>query len=94
MSKTTKPAAKVVLFPIKAAIWRHETAKGTAVYSVTIDRSYRDAEGNWKNTDNLNEGDLLLACKALDLAHTEIVRLRAADRKSQQPEEQPEQEAA
>ena len=87
MSNTTKPAAKVSLYPVTAAIWRNETAKGPA-YSVTIQRSYKDAQGNWKSSDSLNESDLLLAAKVLDLAHTEIVRLRTADRKTEQHEEE------
>ena len=87
MSNATKPAAKVTMYPITAAIWRNETAKGSA-YSVTIQRSYRNAEGEWKSSDSLNESDLLLAAKVLDLAHTEISKLRASDRQTQQPEDQ------
>jgi hypothetical protein len=86
MSNASNPAAKVTLFPITAAVWRNETAKGPA-YSVTIQRSYRDAEGNWKNSDSLNESDLLLAAKVLDQAHTEIAKLRASHRQTQQPED-------
>jgi hypothetical protein len=86
MSNNSKPAAKVVMYPITAAIWRNETAKGSA-YSVTIQRSYKDAEGKWKSSDSLNESDLLLAAKVLDLAHTEISKLRANDRQAQQPED-------
>jgi hypothetical protein len=87
MSNTTKPAAKVTMYPITAAIWRNETAKGSA-YSVTIQRSYKNAEGEWKSSDSLNESDLLLAAKVLDQAHTEISKLRASDRQAQQPDEQ------
>jgi hypothetical protein len=87
MSNNSKPAAKVTLYPITAAIWRNETSKGAA-YSVTIQRSYKDAEGNWKSSDSLNESDLLLSAKALDLAHTKIAELKAGDRQAQQPEEQ------
>ena len=87
MSNTTKPAAKVTMYPITAAIWRNEK-EGRAFYSVTLQRSYRDAENNWKSSDSLNEGDLLLAAKVLDLAHTEISKLRANDRQAQQPEDQ------
>jgi hypothetical protein len=89
MSDSKKPAARVSLHPVSAAIWRNENAKGDgAFYSVTLQRSYKDAEGKWKSSDSLNEGDLLLAAKVLDLAHTEIVKLRANDRQAQQPEEQ------
>jgi hypothetical protein len=87
MSNASKPAARVTMYPITAAIWRNETAKGAA-YSVTVQRSYKNAEGEWKSSDSLNESDLLLAAKVLDLAHTEISKLRASDRQGQQPEEQ------
>ena len=87
MSNTTKPAARVSMFPIQSAIWRHEK-DGRALYSVTIQRAYKDADGNWKSSDSLNEADLLLAAKVLDQCHTEISRLRASDRQAQQPEEQ------
>jgi hypothetical protein len=87
MSNTSKPTAKVTLYPITAAIWRNEN-KGQAFYSVTIQRSYKDAEGKWKSSDSLNESDLLVAAKVLDLAHTKISELRASDRQAQQSEEQ------
>ena len=87
MSNTTKPAAKVTMYPITAAIWRNEK-DGRAYYSVTIQRSYKDADGNWKHSESLNEGDLLLAAKVLDQAHTEISKLRANDRQAQQPDDQ------
>jgi len=82
-----KPAAKVTMYPVTAAIWRNEK-EGRAFYSVAVRRSYRDAENNWRSSDSLNEGDLLLAAKVLDLAHTEISKLRANDRQAQQPEDQ------
>ncbi len=75
MSNTSKqPAAKITMYPITAAIWRNEK-DGKAFYSVTIQRSYKNADGDWKSSDSLNEGDLLLAAKVLDLAHTEISKL-------------------
>jgi hypothetical protein len=77
-----KPAAQVKLFPVSAAIWRNTTKDGKAFYSVTIERSYKDADGKWKSSDSLNEGDLLLAGKVLDLAHTEVVKLRANDKQA------------
>ncbi len=88
MSDNNKPAARVNMHPVSAAIWRNENAKGETFYSVTVQRNYKDAEGKWKSSDSLNESDLLLAAKVLDLAHTEISKLRANDRMLQQPEDQ------
>jgi len=81
-----KPTARVSIHPVSIAIWKNETEKG-AFYSCTLQRRYRDSEGNWKNSDSLSEGDLLITAKALDLAHTEILKLRANDRNAQ-PEDQ------
>lgn len=89
-ASSKQPAARFNLHPISAAIWRNQNAEGAVFYSVTIQRRYRDAQGNWKSSDSFNEGDLLLAGKALDLAHTEISKLRASDRQAQKSEDQPE----
>ena len=51
MSNTSKPVAKVQMFPINAAIWRNEN-NGRAYYSATFERSYRDDAGNWKSTNS------------------------------------------
>jgi hypothetical protein len=86
MSDAKKPAAKVTLFPVSVAIWANKTDKGT-FYSVTIASRYKDKDGRWKNSVSLNENDLLLAAKALDLAHSEILKLRANDRQSHPDED-------
>ena len=67
---------------------RSETQKGT-FYSVTPERSYKDDDGKWQYTSSLGQADLLLAAKVIDLAHSRIDELRAAERKAQ-----PEDEAA
>ena len=87
MSKNaTKPAAKVSMYPITAAIWRNEN-EGRAFYSATFERSYRDDAGNWKSTSTFNSGDLLLLAKCADMAHTEITKLRANDRQANETDE-------
>jgi hypothetical protein len=81
MSDTKKPASKVTLFPVTAAVWRNE-AKGKAFYSVTFERSYKDDAGNWKSSSSFSESDLLLLAKVADQAHSEVVKLRANDKQS------------
>lgn len=78
MSEPKKPALKITLHPVSAAIWRNEGEKGV-LYAVTFERSYRDAEGNWKTSGSFSGGELLLLAKIADLAHTEVVRFRAGD---------------
>ena len=85
MSDTQKkPAGRVYLHPIQAAIWRNESSDGIAFYSTTFERRYQDKEGKWQSTNSFSAEDLLLLAKVADLAHTEVVKLRAADRKAQQ----------
>ena len=83
MSDTKKPAAKIVLYPVSAAIWRNQNQKG-AFYSVTFERSFKDDTGNYKSTDSFTASDLLLLAKIADQAHTEVLRLRALDRQAGQ----------
>ena len=77
-----KPAAKVNLYPVSAAIWRNTAEQGDAFYSVTFERSYRDKGGNWKRSDSFTSSDLLLLAKVADLAHSEVVKLRSNDRQA------------
>jgi hypothetical protein len=86
-SNVKKPVSKVTLYPVNAAIWKNDTGKGEAFYNVTFERSYKDDAGNWKSSDTFNTGDLLLLAKVADLAHSEIYKLRASDRRAQQIDE-------
>lgn len=36
--------------PIKATIWENQNEKGQTYHSVTITRTYRDGDGDWKET--------------------------------------------
>jgi hypothetical protein len=90
MSETNKPAARINLYPVSAAIWANHNEKGEIVfYSVTFERSYSDEGGNWKRSDSFNAGDLLLLAKVADQAHSEIYKLRANE-----PQTKPEDQAA
>lgn len=82
----SKPIAKVNMYPVTAAIWVNER-DGKSYYSVTIERTYKDDDGKWKNTSTFNAGDLLLVAKAADLAHTEIAKIRAAANQAHQSDE-------
>jgi len=86
MSDTKKPAAKLSLYPVQAAIWRNQNQKGV-FYSVSFERGYKDEAGNYQSSSTFNAGDLLLLSKLADQCDTKIRELRAADR-------QPEEEAA
>jgi hypothetical protein len=83
MSDSKKPAAKVTLYPVSAAIWRNQNQKGEVFFSTTFERSYKDDAGNWKSSDSFSHGDLLVLAKVADLAHSEIFKLRANERNAQ-----------
>jgi hypothetical protein len=87
MSDTKKPAAKVSLYPVSAAIWRNQNPKGV-FYSVTFERSYKDEAGKFQTSSTFNASDLLALSKLADLCDTKIRELRTADRQSEQPDEE------
>lgn len=86
MSDNKKPAAKINLHPVSAAIWRNQNPKGV-FYSVTFERRFKDEAGKWQTSSTFNANDLLLLAKAADLAHGEIFKLRASDRHTDQSDE-------
>lgn len=87
MSKTSKPVTKITMFPVTAAVWENRS-DGKSYYSVTFQRSYRDDKGNWQNSDSFGAADLLLLAKVADQAHSEILKLREANRAPQQSEDE------
>jgi len=86
MSNNKKPAAKVSIYPITAAIWKNHSSLGAGFYTVTFERSYKEGD-DWKHTDSFTVNDLLLLAKVADQAHSEIYKLRASDRQAQQTDE-------
>ena len=87
MSDTNKPAAKVSLYPVSAAIWRNQNPKGV-YYSVTFERTYKDDAGKYHTASAFNPSDLLTLSKLADLCDTKIRELRAADRQAGQHDEE------
>lgn len=58
------PVRKFRLGGVTASVWKNEGAE-RAFYTVTIQRAYKDTDGNWKNTDSFNSDDLLNASYVL-----------------------------
>jgi len=87
MSEQNKPASRIQLFPVSAIIWKNAGPKGV-FYSVAFERSYKDESGKWQTSSTFNAQDLLLLAKAANEAESEIRRLRAADRNSEQSDEE------
>ena len=75
-----QPVSKLSIYPVSAAIWRNEGKNG-AWYSATFERTYKDGD-KYKSADNYPADHLLALSKLADLAHTEMLRLRAEDRQA------------
>lgn len=67
MSKANQPAAKYRLGYVTATVWRNED-----YFNVVLSKSYKDAENNWKETDQLGHGDIMNSIKVLQRAESFI----------------------
>jgi len=78
------PVAKVRCYPVQAAIWKNETAKGT-FHTVTFSRTYKKENGEYGDTDSFSGAQLLqlahVAQKAYDKAEalTRAARIAEGD---------------
>lgn len=70
------PVAKLRIGLLSASIWERTTDNGT-FYSVTFERRYRDAKGDWHGTQSFDKSNLLTLAKLADQADSEIARLTA-----------------
>jgi hypothetical protein len=78
-SETSKPpVAKLRLGLIFANIWQRTTDKGS-FFSVSFERRYKDADGNWQSSHSFDPNDLLSLAKLADQAHTKLQEIRSAD---------------
>ena len=73
-----KPVHTVRHRSIKAAIWKNETSNGP-MYNVTIVRSYRDDNGDWKDSQSIGYDDLMNVAALMYEAHAYISSLRAKE---------------
>ena len=78
-SETGKqPVAKLRLGLIFANIWQRTTDKGS-FFSVSFERRYKDADGNWHSGHSFDASDLLALAKLADQAHTKLLEIRSGD---------------
>ena len=68
-----QPVHRIRMFPIECAIWKNQSENRTW-YNVTLSRSYKDANDEWKSTDSFSADDLLLVAKVADQAHSWIIQ--------------------
>lgn len=69
---------------ISATVWKNQgtnkEGKPTEYHTISIQRRYKDREGNWKSTNSLRINDLPKASLVLDKAYEYLV-LREQDGK-------------
>jgi hypothetical protein len=70
------PVAKLRIGLLSASIWERSTDSGK-FYTVTFERRYRDAKGDWHGTQSFDKSNLLTLAKLADQADTEIARIIA-----------------
>lgn len=81
---SNRPVHSIRYGTIRAAIWRNVVDLGAAsreMYGVTFNRSYRDADNQWKDSASFGVEDLLVLAKVADEAHTWIARQKSEDAK-------------
>ena len=84
-----RPVHEVRMGRIKAAIWENETAYGVR-HSVTLERLYTDAEGNWQHTRTFNDSDLPTLAALLHAPVEQKQVDKHADPREDQDHEHPE----
>ena len=72
---TMQPEKRFRAGGIAATVWMHQTVRNgqPAVYaSVNFDKRYKDKDGNWKSTTNLNVADIPKAIMVLGKAYEHL----------------------
>ena len=82
------PAHKVQDGCLKVCIWRNTSTEGRTYYSATPQRSYRAGDDTWKETDSLNESDLLAMAELLREAYAWVKNQKRADAKAAKERDQ------
>ncbi len=67
---------------LNVAIWKNKSESGFDQYSVRLDKSYKDGDGNYKTTSYLNADDLLRAAELYRQADQWIEQDRQRQRSS------------
>jgi hypothetical protein len=72
------PEFSIRLGYVQASVWKREH-KGATFYNVTINRSYKTDDDEWKTTDSFSTEDLLTVAKLADECATLIIRKQLRD---------------
>jgi hypothetical protein len=73
------PALKLRDGCLQVCIWRNTSTNGQTYYSAIPQRSYKQGDDTWRETDSLNGDDLLAMAELLREAHVWIRNQERAD---------------
>jgi hypothetical protein len=85
---SNSPAIKFRDGCLQVVVWRNTGTGGQAYYTATPQRSYKNGDDTWKETDSLNEDDLLAMAELLREAKAWIKIQRRADAKARRESQQ------
>ncbi len=77
----SQPAHKLRDGCLQVVVWRNTSTEGKTYYSATPQRSYRNGDDTWKETDSLTADDLLAMAELLREAYRWIRDQKKADAK-------------
>lgn len=77
--QTNQPHATLRDGALKATIWANSTDEGRMRYSITLTRSYTDAEGKWHDTNYLSRNELLRVARLAHKAYDTVGEAYAAE---------------
>jgi hypothetical protein len=77
----SSPAIKFRDGCLQVVVWRNTNTAGQTYYSATPQRSYRQGDDTWKETDSMNADDLLAMAELLREAYAWIKTQKRADAK-------------
>lgn len=82
MAEHNPPVERIRTAGLEATVWENAADDGV-YFTVTMQRSYRDAQSDeWKSTHVLRQKDVLTASELLRMAHERIVGRIASERNS------------
>lgn len=71
------PIATIRTGRISAAIWQQTTENGRTFFNFTLQRTYKDSDGEYQSSTSFALSDALLVAKVCDRADTKIRNLLA-----------------
>ena len=74
-----QPIARFRAGQVVSALWENEAnvkGKAVTILKATVQRRYKDQEGNWQSNNSLNRNEILLAIYCLQKAFERIVAMQ------------------